>query len=91
VGSKRSLFVRCLIMRVHPTGPGRASGRLLLRVKKHGLRSSGLQHGLSMFQYTRSKYQKCGIAQSVYVTQGFSPVTCATGTDGTMGTVEKKK
>jgi len=35
VGSKRSLFVRCLIMRVHPTGPGRASGRLLLRVKKH--------------------------------------------------------
>ena len=47
MGSKRSLFVRCLIMRVHPTGPGRASGRLLLRVKKHGLRSSGLQHGLS--------------------------------------------
>jgi len=41
--------------------------------------------------YTRSKYQKYGIAQSVYVPQGFSPVTFATGTDGTMGTVEKKR
>ena len=46
---------------------------------------------ISMFQYTRSKYHKSGIAQSVYVTQGFSPVTFATGTDGTMGTVEKKR
>ena len=44
-----------------------------------------------MFQYTRSIYQKYGIAQSVYVPQWFSPVTFTTGTDGTMGTVEKKR
>ena len=56
-----------------------------------GLRSSGLQYGLFMFQYTRSKYQGTGIAQSVYIAQGFSPVTFATGTDGAMGTVEKKR
>jgi len=44
-----------------------------------------------MLQYTRSIYQKSGIAQSAYVAQGFSPVTFATGTDSTMGTVEKKE
>ena len=41
-------------------------------------------------QYKRSIYQIYGIAQSVYISQGFSPVTFTTGTDGTMGTVEKK-
>ena len=40
---------------------------------------------------TRSKYQKNGIALSAYVAQGFSLVTFMTGTDGTMGTVEKKR
>jgi len=42
-------------------------------------------------QYKRSKYQKYGIAQDVYVPQGFSPVTFTTGTDGAMGTVKKKR
>ena len=36
------------------------------------------------------EYQKSGIAQSAYVAR-FSPVTFTTGTDGTMGTVEKKR
>jgi hypothetical protein len=31
-----------------------------------------------------------GIAQSAYVTQGFSPVAFAAGTDGTVGTVKKR-
>ena len=53
--------------------------------------SLGLQYGLLMLQYTRSKCQGTGIAQGVYVTQGFSPVTFMTETDGTMGTVEKKR
>jgi len=48
-------------------------------------------HVLLTLQYTRSIYQKYGIAQSVYVPQGFSPVTLTTGTDGTMRTVEKKR
>ena len=30
------------------------------------------------------------IAQSAYVTQGFSPVAFAAGTDGTVGTVKKR-
>ena len=42
------------------------------------------------FQCTRSIHQESGIAQSAYVAQGFSPVTFTTGTDGTMGTVEKR-
>jgi hypothetical protein len=46
---------------------------------------------LLMLQYTRSIYQKYGIAQSAYVAQGFSPVTFRTGTDGAMGTVAKKR
>ena len=31
-----------------------------------------------------------GIAQSAYVTQGFSPVAFAAGSDGTVGTVKKR-
>jgi len=82
-------------MGVYPTGPGWAGGGNYwltnASMDMEGLRSSGLQYGLLMLQYTRSKCQETGIAQSVYVTQGFSPVTFATGTDGTMGTVEKKR
>ena len=44
-----------------------------------------------MFQYTRSIHQESGVAQSAYVAQGFSPVTFTTGTDSTVGTVEKKR
>ena len=41
--------------------------------------------------YTHSKYQRTGTAQSVYITQGFSPVTFMTETNSTMGMVEKKR
>jgi hypothetical protein len=47
--------------------------------------------GWWLVQYKCSKYQKTGIAQDVYVSQGFGPVAFAPGADGTMGTVENKK
>jgi len=50
-----------------------------------------VQNRLLTPQYTRSIRQKSDIAQCAYVAQGFSPVTFTTGTDGAMGTVEKKR
>ena len=43
-----------------------------------------------MFQYKRSIYQKSGIAQSVYVPQGFSPVTFTTGPTAQWGRLRKE-
>jgi len=45
---------------------------------------------LLLLQYTRSKYQKSGIAQSAYVAQGFSPVTFTTGTDAQWRRLRKR-
>ena len=41
-------------------------------------------------RYKRSIYQKYGIAQSVYVPQGFSPVTFTTGPTAQWGRLRKR-
>ena len=71
--------------------PERTMGRVNMVERKISIARQTVQHRSLIPQYTRSICHKCGIAQSAYVAQGFGPVTFTTGTDGAMGTVEKKR